>query len=107
MLPADLKARVEAAAKDARRSLSQEIVATLAERYPEPPHPRGLFGEIYELMDFVESGATDEEKRAFLLSANKQIKASALAGWLELGLVEDPTRPGKLTVFMTSVDREK
>lgn len=34
MLPAALKARVETAAKENRRSLSQEIVGTLEEKYP-------------------------------------------------------------------------
>lgn len=36
MLPAGLKARVEVAAAENRRSLSQEIVATLDEKYPAP-----------------------------------------------------------------------
>jgi FMN-dependent NADH-azoreductase len=36
MLPAGLKARVEAAAKENRRSLSQEIVDTLEREYPAP-----------------------------------------------------------------------
>lgn len=36
MLPAGLKARVEVSATSNRRSLSQEIVATLEDRYPAP-----------------------------------------------------------------------
>jgi hypothetical protein len=38
-LPADLKARVEAAARDANRSINAEIVAALEERYPAPREP--------------------------------------------------------------------
>lgn len=36
MLPSGLKARVESVAKENRRSLSQEIVATLEDAYPAP-----------------------------------------------------------------------
>ena len=48
MLPADLKARVEAAAKDGRRSLSQEIVAALEEKFPAPKSQALLAAELMQ-----------------------------------------------------------
>lgn len=61
MLPAGLKGRVEAAAQASRRSLSQEIVATLEERFPAP---RSIVETVKQsvLLDLLAAPAEDRAR---------------------------------------------
>lgn len=51
-IPEDLKARVEAAAKENHRSMTAEIVATLEEKYPKPPADDEL-SRVRPLIDMI------------------------------------------------------
>lgn len=64
MLPAGLKRRVEVAAHSTRRSLSQEIVAALEEKFPPPVVRQSA------LLDLL-AGATAENREHLVELANR------------------------------------
>ncbi|HWL56417.1 MAG TPA: hypothetical protein VNQ78_07020 [Paracoccus sp. (in: a-proteobacteria)] len=74
MLPADLKSRVEAAAKKAHRSLSQEIVATLEEEYPPDGFSLDEFFSTW--MERTDYGDDPEEMRRFVEEADAVLMAN-------------------------------
>lgn len=77
-MPADLKARIEAAAASNARSTTAEIVATLEEKYPAPPQAQ-LDLEVLTMaqwLDFVEAAQTESEFQERLQTINRRLAAS-------------------------------
>lgn len=93
MIPAALKDRVMAAAQRERRSLSQEIVATLEEKYPAPnleeeweylvkTRSRQLFDDHANATQGLRKGATVTERDAYvseLVAIASEVQALAAA----------------------------
>lgn len=76
MLPVRLKARVEQEAINNRRSLSQEIVAALEEKFPPPRDEQWSFEEIYLLMDHIQEAETEAQEEARLSEVNDRLAAA-------------------------------
>lgn len=67
---ADLKARIDHAARQNSRSTTAEIVALLEEKYPAPndesipPAAWKLLSEMFDITEKLRAGASTEERRA-------------------------------------------
>lgn len=60
-LPADLKSRIEAAAKRNRRSINAEIVGVLDMEYPPRPTVDDLLVEIREATRLAKKGLSEDD----------------------------------------------
>lgn len=99
MLPAGLKGRVESHANASRRSLSQEIVAALAEMYPPPKIKLPLDLTVAaDYLVFVESAESEVERDEFIRLANEEMKANPATEGFRIGLTLDPD--GVPTLFI-------
>lgn len=83
MLPAGLKRRVEDAARSSRRSLSQEIVATLEREFPAPTKPNldEVIGHAALLELF---NAQAEDRPNMVLALNERLEKAGSAERLTL-----------------------
>jgi len=78
MLPADLKSRIESHAQGHRRSLSQEIVLALEEKFPPPTYD---LGDVLAMVDRINLETNPAERSALVIWANGIIaQEPSLAG---------------------------
>lgn len=91
-MPADLKGRVEAAAKANSRSMNAEIVATLEEKYPAPSASM-TNEEIESLLDAFDHSMGDDEIAQLIAEMNDEFARRPLNG--------------RYRIQLTKYDREK
>lgn len=81
MLPSRLKDAIANAAQAKRRSLSQEIVATLEEKYPLPEPGRDLLAVAISLALPDVRAATSDDEAMKAIEAGNEILAKANIQW--------------------------
>lgn len=84
LLPASLKARVEAAALQTRRSMSQEIVVALEEKFPAPKPPETPEAILGAEALLSLANADSRERRELILILNDKLGQADSVYRLEL-----------------------
>lgn len=87
-LPDGMRDRIRRAAEGNNRSMNAEIVATLEEKYPEPPDPTDIGSHVLGLAKYIFEVQHTAEREQRLAEANRLLRETPGAiGWtFELGL---------------------
>ena len=98
MLPADLKVRLEAAASRERRSLSQEIVATLEEKYPPPSAPTEAELRLFVRRELIAHGVTNHD--------DPRYQTEIMRAFLKWGLLQAGTLTEEQSKLIEEIEVE-
>lgn len=88
--PDGMRERIKAAAEAHGRSMNAEIIHTLLQTYPEDPSRDPL---IETLMQFVRDAEDDDDMKARVEAANKEMLGTRFANQFTIGLVTSMSTP--------------